>query len=648
LNAVAGDLELLLLPILIVGPGALLSFGLSCPGLGWRSRLWLAVALSPIVVAVGLVSLEAAGVDFATGSRVLFAASCVGMLAIALRTARWPNRREVLSTVAIGSLLGAFALVLWASWRRWGMGHFFAFHSLFHTDLCYAVTRAGVFPESPLFAGYAARYPFLAHYYWAWLGWLTDTPPNVLYRYTNTAALFAVGFLCFELVRALGGRARFALLAVALLMCGNDLPALVLNAADPRSPWAEVVGDRWFNSFVQKFLSFNQMPIELALIAGTLVVTVRLLRAGEGSGRAHAALLFALLVGAGTIYPLPFPPLWLGIAIVLGGKAVAARRRPQAGAPRAALVAVALATLVVAGFVAAMTAGNETSGFVFNGQRSAAFAVRVLVAFGPLFLVAVPGFWRRNVLLDFPILLLLLTFLSALGFYIVPKFWGMVEYKAVFVANLTLVPLVAHSLDRRFRLSRAATAILILVLAGLGLALNAKLLTTMKGVHRFFMDPPVDIGAFQLTLRPGDLNAEWTTQVRERTPPDTVLVAPPSNLPLAIFAGRPEFVAADSAALGRWGYGHRARNAILRFHGVPAAAYEERMGAKRAVYAGDETRYPTVLATLQRLRRPVAIRFENAPDPFLLWLERRRVGRLLFSGERGAVWLIDADESVSR
>ena len=383
--------DLLYLPlVLLLGilPGALVSFGLVCPGLGWPTRLLLATASSPWVVAVGFALLQGAGASFELSARVMLAAALAGVPLMALRARREGTGPEPLAPLwVLGLMLGAFALLLVHSWEGMGLGRYFFHHGLHHADIIYSVAAPGVVPENPLFAGEGLRYPFFAHYFWAWVAWLLDRNPLLLWQPMALVWFASTGLLYYATARASGLRPWFAALSVVLLLSGcNAIGSLhdVLQGYVSKD-----LGDARYGSFLHKYMSFNVMPFAISLLVGVIFTCTRILR-GAGH-RSWLALLAILLAGIGTLYPILFPVGFASAATLLvirvdaaGEAGPASRRGEQLGALLLAAAVFGLSMSLLAG----RSGGPpiELSNPAHAGLKTGHLAL----ALGPLLLIALP------------------------------------------------------------------------------------------------------------------------------------------------------------------------------------------------------------------------------------------------------------------
>ena len=131
----------LVLIILIVLPGAWVSFGLRLADMSWKARLALAVALSPVVVGVEVCLLKWVGLSFGHAAWVAVATAAPSIILVLRRLdirrafGRWPVGLCGLVLFGLLSTCALFPSLYQPKYRT------FARHALLHTDVCYAVSR---------------------------------------------------------------------------------------------------------------------------------------------------------------------------------------------------------------------------------------------------------------------------------------------------------------------------------------------------------------------------------------------------------------------------------------------------------------------------------------------------------------------------
>jgi len=638
------DANLLSFPLVLLLallPGALVAFGLPCPGLSWPNRVLLGTALSPCVVAVGFTLLQGAGASFELSARVIFVAAFVSGPLMARRMLREPPRlTELVPLLALGLVLGAFAALLVDVWQGMGAERYFIHHGLHHSDIIYSAGRQGVVPDNPLFAGESLRYPFFAHYFWAWAAWLQGRNPLLLWQQTTLVWLGLTGLLFYATARALGLRPWFSVLAVILLFSGCNAVGSMWDVVQGRLSMD--LGDARYGSFLHKYMSFNVMPFALALLSGVIFVCASILR-GAGS-RSWLALLATLLAGIAIVYPILFPVGFASAAAILlipllgtGDSASSSQPKEQIGLLLLAALVFALSMSLLAG----RTGGTPLA--PSDLAHAALKTGQVAVALGPLLLVALPELVQGLRGRDPGTLLLASVTLAGAGFFVAAQLPAGNEYKGIYFASMGAALLAARSLDLRLRLGTPAALGLVIVLLVGTLALNAMrldLVPTPTLTTRF------DLGAHRLALAKSEPASRWIEAVRERTPADTVLIAPPSPLPLATLAARDEYIGLWQSRQMRPGYGVSPREWIVQALGARPLEFDRREAVHSRIYAqsADAGDSAELIEALRALGRPVAIYFPTRANAFLAELRRQALGRAVFSRAGQVVWLIDFEQ----
>ena len=131
--------------------------------------------------------------------------------------------------------------------------------------------------------------------------------------------------------------------------------------------------------------------------------------------------------------------------------------------------------------------------------------------------------------------------------------------------------------------------------------------------------------------------------MRERTPPDAVVVSPPGPVPVLALTQRSEYLGRWRKDAGRPGYGYQARVWIVDVRGAPAAVFEGRVRVQRAVYAKTDqpARFAWAAEALRSLGRPLAIYFPSTTAPFRRFLEREQIGHETWTDGKSSIWQVD-------
>lgn len=633
------------LPILLLLPGAWVSFGLRLDGLSTRGRLCLGGVLSPLVVAVQVCGLKLCGLGFGHAVPLVVAAAVPSILLIVKRRPRRRTRWDLRYAIVGLVLFLVFVLCAASPWLHHPDYRVFSRHGLLHAEICYAVCRDTVIPEEPQLAGLRLCYPWVGHLYWSVIGWACNWPPTVVWAVTNVSWLAAISILCYETIRLLGVHRSTAILGVGLLVLGTNLLGRVGPfVASGFGAWTGRVAysDVRYSPFLLKFIESNQMPIALAMFAGlTYVVVANCSRCSKSL----SAVASILLGGLGLIYPIVFPAAAL-LVLCLIARMFFARLYGRLEFGRSEIVALMcgflVAVILTAGFVITVFADRVQAPFRIGSLRGVlSRLIDATVVFGPLaipvLLVARASNPRRKP----GCLVLLGGFLAAVMLNGVLRMEGRNEYKFILCAAICLAPLTGVGLDPVMRRLRRAQWVV-------ALGVPAILALLMLPVGRLMIPrelaqaPRIDEGSFWIDLDASVEQATWTRAVRERTPADTILVVHRSDLPLPAYTARSIFVDTEAIAL-KPGYGWAVRDNLVRIRGYASDTYDQRADLVNTLYT---SRDPLTLRKrfdeLCESNRPLAIHFSRKTDfPFLRWLKEERLGMLLVAEKGHLVWFID-------
>ncbi|MEZ4672681.1 MAG: hypothetical protein R2932_00345 [Caldilineaceae bacterium] len=185
--------------------------------------------------------------------------------------------------------------------------------------------------------------------------------------------------------------------------------------------------------------------------------------------------------------------------------------------------------------------------------------------------------WRRNA----PGLLLIISTMGLLALYAVADLEAL-EYKYVLAATIVAAPIGAAGLGslvrgNRLRCRFTAGVLLLLMVANqvLMLRVGAQVPTNLVNA------PQVDETQFWLQLQPDQPEAGWVDAIREKTPPNTIVVASQSHIHVSPFLSRcMRPVTFDGTAIA--GYSVDNRYNLLSWRGYSALLYEERMATIQA------------------------------------------------------------------
>jgi hypothetical protein len=582
------------------------------------------------------------------GSAWTLVAVNVPALWLLIRHDTWQrsSMRSALEWSFIGGLLLFLAAVPWLVVSQLRI---FSSHTWLHTVIVNQFMSGAVLPEEPELAGVALVYSWLAHVYWAALCVVLDWAPTRVYGLTNVASLASLSLLVYATGRALGASATAARTSIPWVLFGTNVVGALIWLATNRLP-----GDIRYTPFFRKFTTFNSMPFGLALFAGLILLGVLAVRGDRG--RRRPVLFGAALAACGAIYVLVFPAafsLAVAVVVILGlehlqGRARSFRSAFEYGAATAGAAAVALAALKLT------ARARATPAFELSSLEAVASKlVSAAIALAPFLLAAVvvtagPALARgggqrvRDLLarLEPAHLMLGLAALPVVAFgaiFHISPGYAYNEYKMMFCAALLLVPFVGVALDRW--LPGAVASGTGLIASGL-LALMVLAQNPFHATERVHDAPPAFEQGLTVRLSQEHVDSAWISAIRERTPPDTIVVADSSPVFLPAAAWRPLYApVVDRVFPGVW---LESREHLLFLRGYPPELVRSRLETTAGLFgARTDAELDGNLEKILRLDRPVVIVADRSRHAAMLeLLAARQHGRLLSDTPRGTVvWL---------
>jgi hypothetical protein len=277
-------MSLLILIILIILPGAWISFGFRFKDISWKARIALGIAMSPVVVGVEVCLLKSVGLPFGYIVPVVVI-SAIPSVVLVLRNL---NCREAIRSfpAAVFGLLLFILLVICALFPSLYEPRYrtYSRHALLHTDICYAVSKNHLWPEEPNLAGVRLQYPWFSHVHWAVMGYACDWPPTVLWVLTNIAFLASTCILVYETTKILGVHPSAGILGVGVFALGTNLIGKILPLAKSGFlDWSIlfrmiIYGNPRYTPFLIKYMESNAMPAGLSLFCALAFFCVLLCR----------------------------------------------------------------------------------------------------------------------------------------------------------------------------------------------------------------------------------------------------------------------------------------------------------------------------------------------------------------------------------
>ena len=632
--------------ILVFLPGLWVSGALPLAGFGLRMRLLVALALTPWVVFVQFVLVRACGASFEQAAWILPFANLPALLFVRGKL-RWPRRvprRLLAATALVAALVVAYLWIpVWVNPH----GSQVHAHAWMHTDTVYALAGGARVPEETVMAGVRGAYPWAGHVLPALLTYLADTSPMASYVPLNVLWTLVLCGLCGALAAEMGGGALArAGAAIAFLLGLNVLGFATSRLLGPDSGMLPFCGDWRYTPPLWKFRFFNQVAFALCPLAGAMYVSLRSWR-DPTARRVEPWLLFFCACSVGFVYPVMYPAMAMIVGAGMATLLVAQRADPSAG-HRARVLRVGLAffiaSLVVLAWARFATADRAESLLrMSGGTRMVMKAVGTLFAVA-LFLPCVAIVLRTErgpSRVQSAHLLLGATGCAALYVLLDVPWWRM-EYKFMFAVALCLAPfagLAAEFLAQR--LGPWKVPVGLATLGVLALPLTSKVLASGRGGGRA---PQLDVSSFFVQLGAEERSAPTFAAIRERTPPDTVVLLDASILHGPTLFRRSLFAPPEAEhALAGFNMAYDKYLSLVR--GYDPELIAERGRVRAALFAAEtsDRDRAAALARVLELGRPVALVLEASEHAALhAWLTRELAGGPLYSGEGLELWLIPA------
>jgi hypothetical protein len=632
--------------VLTILPGSWILYGLRIRGIPGAARLAMAIALSPAVLGLQLVALEAVGISFDISAKLLVLLNLPAVMLV-VRGMRDDgvngDARDWLACLPLLAALIAIPVLLWSLVP--GL-RTYEWETMLHTDVIYTIARNGLYVEEVNLAGLSLAYGWVGHSYWSVIGWIGNWAPTTLYPFTNIIWIVVTFVLGYELgVAGLGLHKSTALLGTAFMFLGTNVLGAILRVVMGFSEWWSLYfADIRYSPFLSKFYAFDTMIWGMALLTGlALIYTVALRKRVSRFGSLSAALL----TGLGLVYPVLFPA-----GLVLAGCFfVLVTLRITEGLPEYTRweiartgLAILCSAIVVWAYLELMTADRGVPAFALAGRGDIRFkGMRFLGAMGPFILMAalpVIGLLRHR---QGPIALLALAAMPLSAVYVGIDL-AELEYKYVLAATVCLAFLAAAAMDTIFRRHRyvgwvSASAI------SAGLVITNLLFVFQARYHipgNLDQGVPLDESSFFIALQPSNPDYAWTTAIRELTNENTIVIAQKRGVKLSVIVARSMYIPSDLDAGHLPGYNLGQRFYLLEQRGYPTELFDRRLEVVETLYSSkDETAIVQALHSLKELGRPLAIYFPSRDAYLLQWLEAKALGKDLVPGNPQAAWLID-------
>lgn len=582
----------------------------------------------PTVAVVGFLT-HAAGISLAASAVVSLLIGLPGFVR-AIRDIRGLPVSGVRWDTAVGIALP----IAWiaGSWILHPAFRAIHWHTLMYSDVSYALTRPGLFPEETEMAGLRSGYSWWPNIFWAAIGMVSGLPPTMLVIVSGIVFVAAATILIGETGRMIGGGPRGAWLACGLCFFATNVVGMVLAKY-----FHTGIGAIKYTPLLGKYTGLDAMPYGFALVAA-----VSLLAVGGNRGHVKRAgpALFALNVGLGIIYPLLLP----ATAAVLLAWFVHFRQGKLLGwdgagiLARIKVVGPGLAGILLsAPFIWLVMSGRGGSGISMAKPDDIGYRLQAaLFALGPVLLLSCLACACGNR----EAVLMTLAGTIATAPYIL---LGMkrLEYKYILAGTILYAPPAAAGLRLLLRDGARVRKHAYWALPAV-LAIGTFWLDFSRGYqipHNLNEAPRIVETSFQVALDSVDPDAGWVESIRNGTSNSTVVVSQSDRCHTATFLNRSLFAPSDLPK--RPGYTIDTRENLVDLFGHPAAELERRAQIVTNLYAGSDDARSQALDAIRALRRPIAIHLRLPDnDGLSRWLGGAKIGQPIYHQADNEVWLI--------
>lgn len=642
--------------LLVVTPGAWITFGLALDGIPFWARLLTGAMLSPLVVCPEFYLIRLVGFPFGTTAAILVLVNLPAIYFV------WKRRGKLASMKPSDWLIGAAAIVIpvicVSSLLLTTDARIYSAHAWLHADAVYMFARGQLILEDPTLAGVKLVYPvWSALVFQAVLSFLVNSPPVTSYVWGNLLCLICIYGFAIGITREIGGGKLAQFSSGIWLLLGTNPVGYVLMKLAPRGASYHLWGDTRYTPWVSKFQLFS--PMSLAL--GMAIAIIYLLLRSSTLSKQLLIVVCLLVCGIGLFYPLLLPPT----CVILGAKMVALLVEKQNGRwsfPRREWIALAgilvLGGLLTYGELKFLASDKPATASLvyFSTITSAARKIFESLIATSLLLAGLaftlPGLWKSKRSAT------LFLLAGAVGSYALYAAFHILyyenEYKFVFLAATCLAVFPALATERIWRewpRRKAAP-----VLAGMVLLLFTTYahwsyvtwpyLGLLPGHQSKPYDAPLDTSNFYLQF---DKREPWSgvcSAVRRLTPADSVLVVKNGAFYFPGLTDRSLYV----SPLGEMAYAGVNQDADLLdavIRGTGQQILEQRRATLGDLFsAGDPSRREQALDTILALQRPVAIVADAEHSDLLEWLKQKKTAVELYAENDLSLWLIDKVDGV--
>lgn len=642
--------------LLIILPGAWITFGLSLNGIPFMMRLLSGVMLAPIIVSLQFYALRLSGFSFDLTVILLIFINLPAFYLIWKRREEFslPDRNTILGIAAV-LLVAIICLVpqLLDSQSRMFTGH-----AWMHADLSYMLANGELWLEDPELAGVRLAYPWAGHVYQAVLSYLIDSAPVSSYIWTNLVWLLCFVGFSYYIVAELGGNRFTRITSFIYLFLGLNFAGYILIQIFPTgfSQRFWIGGDYRYTPWVLKFYFFEQIIFGLGLFSSIVYISIK-----EWNGKftiSHLTLLGALLSGIGIIYPILFAPAVivvgaLGLTPFLNG-----RKSLKADSFRKSFPLIVV--LLIAGFITFvhlkfLTIDRVTEAIRFPSFTYAFAKYTLLKVHGSIVAVALLvaafnfvflKFWREKRNATFILTMGAIGSLL-LNIFLELPYWGN-EYKFIFTAAICLAPFSALAIEPILeRLEKKAVLVFTLI----------TLLLLAPLVHKIYKDypwrlpiphPVVNAQKFDLRLVDQDRMATLCNILREKTPTNTLLVLERTELHFPTLTRRRLYVPPDQED-SRPGVNIPSVDILTLVKGYNKQLIKDRKLIVTDLFnSPDLDRRAQAIKQILKLNKPLAVILELPRHAALNeWLASEGTNLRLFDDGNIVAWLVEPSKSVT-
>ncbi len=636
--------------LLILLPGAWITFGLTLNGFPFLMRVLTGIMLAPIIVCLQFYALRLSGFSFDLTVILLIAVNLPPLYFIWKRRSEFslPDRSTVLG---VGAVL-LVAIICFAPQLLDSQSRMFTGHAWMHADLSYMLANGELWLEDTELAGVRLAYPWAGHVYQAVLSYLLDSAPVASYIWTNLVWILCFVGFSYYIVAELGGN-RFSRITSFIWLClGLNFAGYILMNIFPTAITQRfwIGGDYRYTPWVLKFYFFEQIIFGLGLFSSIVFISIKEWHGKFATG--HLILLCALLSGIGIIYPILFVPAALIVgALALtpflnGIKPLQADRFRQSFPLFAVLFIAGLITFAnlnfltvdrVTGAIRFPSFTYEYAKYTLLKSHGSVVAISLLAA---AFIFVFRKYWRekRNA-----VFILAIGAIGSLlmNIFLELPYWGN-EYKFMFTAAICLAPFTALAIEPLFeRLEQKAVLVFVIIT----ILLSAPL------VHKIYKDypwrlpiphPVVNAQNFDLRLAEADRMAILCKTLREKTTPNTLLVIERTELHFPTLTRRRLYAPPDQED-SRPGVNIPGVDLLTLVKGYDKQLVKDRKTIVADLYnSTDADRRAQALQQILQLKKPLALVLEMPRHAALNeWLAADEKNIRLYDDGSAAVWLIE-------